>query len=83
MTDVDTGGIGMTWEKAKDRIDNYYRELNEKEPDENDEDYINFLYFQIDVLTGHSYNTNFGRNKYCHLLENANRVKRILQKIAA
>lgn len=81
ITDVDTGGIGMPWIEAKDRIDNYYRELKGKEPSETDPDYIDFLHFQVDVLTGHSYKTPEAREKYRHLESNAEKIKKLINKL--
>lgn len=81
ITDVDSGGIGMKWPEAKVRIDNFYREINEKEPNENDPDYLNFLFFQVDVLTGHSYKTQEGSSMYAYLRSNVEKINKIIARI--
>jgi hypothetical protein len=82
ITDIDTGGIGMKWPNAKERIYDYYREIKEKEPDETDPDYLKFLHFQVDVLSGHSYKTCEAQSKYSYLSKNVEQIKKIIDKIS-
>jgi hypothetical protein len=81
ITDIDTGGIGMKWPEAKNRIDNYYREVSSKEPSLEDSDYIKFLEYQSVVLSGHSYKTSEARSKYGHLESNVKNIRLLINSI--
>jgi hypothetical protein len=82
-TDIDTGAIGMSWDKAKLRINGFYTETTSKQPDLKDKQYLDFLHFQIDVLSGHEYKTPEAKEHYRHLAENVKEIKKLISSAKA
>jgi hypothetical protein len=80
FTDIDVCYIGDKWENARVGICNYYREINGKEPDLQDPDFIAFLEFQVSVLSGHQFKTDIIAYAFPHTNDNAEHIKRILDK---
>lgn len=74
LCDADLAALGSPWPVYEEKMNAYYRETH---PNGTEADRRDYLKLQQKILSTHRYYTPEARARFCHLQENAERVKNL------